>query len=116
VQEGTLFRNALLVALCYLFVLAWLLEPRLALGLAPFVLGMIWRVGVSRRRLRGAMIAAALTTARQLDMTVVGAPDLLKRRGAESAAGPSSVWTRLGRLLSWRRLTNAARRVALVLF
>jgi hypothetical protein len=116
VQEGTLFRDALLVALGYLFVLAWLLEPRLALGLAPFLLVMIWRVAVSRRRLRGAMIAAALTTARQLEMTVVGAPDLLRRRGAEATLGPSGLLSRLGRLVSWRRLANVARRVSLVLF
>ncbi len=118
-QRATLFQKALLLALGYLFVLAWAAAPSAALYVAPFLLLMVGRVFASERQLRGAVMAAVLTSARQLGMTVVGAPDLLARRvpeRVETEEAPLPLAARWAASLSWRRLASAARRVTMSLF
>ena len=120
VHRATLFQKALLFALGYLCVLAWAVQPHWAFCVAPVVAAMLWRVHATKRQLRAAVIAAVLTTARELGMTVVGAPDLLTRRtvGEREAAiaEDAPLAARLGAVFSWRRVLITARRMTLSLF
>jgi len=116
--RATLFQKALILGLGYSVILAWAIEPRWALYVAPLILATLWQVRHTGRELRAAVIASVMTTARQMGMTVVGAPDLLAKRGEreEPATASLPVASRLIALLSWRRLSGVARRVALLLF
>ena len=118
VHRATLFQKALLFALAYLCVLAWAIQPQWALWIAPVVAATLWQVHATQRQLRAAVMAAVLTTARQLSMTVVGAPDLLTRRPTADAmlAEDAPLAARLAASLFWRRLLATARRMALTLF
>jgi hypothetical protein len=48
---------------------------------APLLAAAVWRLGSARRRLRRTVLACVLRTAEELEMTVVGAPDVLRRPG-----------------------------------
>jgi glycosyltransferase involved in cell wall biosynthesis len=120
VRQATLFQKALVVGLAYLAALAWAIEPRAILYVVPFILATLWQVHWSTRQLHTAVMAAALTTARQLGMAVVDAPELLARKPAgerdEVGAQAAPASTRLAGPLFWRRLWAAARRMSLTLF
>jgi O-antigen biosynthesis protein len=119
VRRPTLFRNALLVLLGYLFAAAWAVEPMVALGAMPLFLFALWRLRNSGQRLRSAVMAAALTAAERLGMTVVGAaeaaePGREQERAVRPAVLPVPEATRIGALAWLRRLVNAAARVTAV--
>jgi hypothetical protein len=120
VYRATLFQRALLFGIGYLCLLAWAVQPHWALYVAPFAVATLLQVRAAQRQLRAAVMAAVLTTARQLGMTVVGMPDLFTRKPAverdELAAESAPLAARLGAVFSWRRLLANARRVTLSLF
>jgi O-antigen biosynthesis protein len=92
--KPTLFHNALLLLLGYVTVLCWAIEGDLPLlAMVPILVGVAWQLASSRRRLRRTVMASLLGTAETLGMTVVGAPDVLRRQGVqdEPGTGPEAV-------------------------
>jgi hypothetical protein len=77
--QPTLFHNALLSVYAYALLLCSIIDLRLALLPLPLLAVSLWQLASSRRRLRRTVIACLLTTAEQLGMSVIGAPDLLRR-------------------------------------
>jgi hypothetical protein len=119
VERATFFQKALLVGLGYLMALAFAAAPHAILYVVPFILATLWQVRWSARQLHTAVLAAALTTARQLGMTVVDAPGLLTRKPAgegEEAGAEVLTAARTASPFFWRRLWAAARRMSLTLF
>jgi glycosyltransferase involved in cell wall biosynthesis len=88
-MKPTLFRNALLLLLGYLLVLGWAWSKSVLLFLLPVLLGVAWQLGSSRRRLRRTVMATILATAERLGMSVVGAPDAIRRRAQPEAPARS---------------------------
>jgi O-antigen biosynthesis protein len=76
---ATLFQKALWMALGFVLVLAWAVSPTVAAFMVPVLLALLVAVRVSGRRLNAVVMAAVLSVAEQLRMTVVGAPRLFER-------------------------------------
>ena len=70
--KPTLFRDALLLLLSYVLVLAYAWSLTALFAFLPVVPLMAWQLGSSRRRLRRTVMACILSTAEGLGMTVVG--------------------------------------------
>jgi glycosyltransferase involved in cell wall biosynthesis len=78
--RATLFQKALLLWLGYVLVLAWGVESSLALYVTPLLAAVLWQVRASSERLRSVVASGILNAAEGLGMTVVGQPELLRRR------------------------------------
>jgi hypothetical protein len=78
----TLYHNAALFMLAYVLVLVWFLNQRFALILVPPLVAVAWLLRSSRRRLRRTLVACILASAEKLGMTLMGAPELLRRAPA----------------------------------
>jgi glycosyltransferase involved in cell wall biosynthesis len=106
--RATLFYNALVCLLWYVLVLGWfanrspevsvddfLTRPwlllvgfvnnRWELALIPVLVAILWRLRVLWWQLNRTVMASVLNVAEGLGMTVVGAPELLRRPAAEPA-------------------------------
>jgi len=84
---ATLFQKALWMGLGYAVVLAWGLSAELALPMVPVLLAFFVHLRLSGRRLNAVVMAAVLSVAERLGMTVVGAPDAFARPLDADAAG-----------------------------
>jgi hypothetical protein len=84
---ATLYHKLVLLLLAYGLVLVSLADHRLGVLLVPPALAVAWQLTASRRRLLRTLVACILTTAQELRMTLVGAPELL-RAEAEPEAAP----------------------------
>ena len=84
----TLYHNAALFMLAYVVVLVWFLDYRFALVLVPGLMAIAWRLRSSRRRLRRTLVACILASAEKLGMTLMGAPELLRRVPAAATEPP----------------------------
>jgi glycosyltransferase involved in cell wall biosynthesis len=77
-MNATLYQKALLFLGGYVFLLGWFLDVRSVYLVAPVLALMVVRLVAARRRLRRTVVAALLESARELGMSLVGAPELLK--------------------------------------
>jgi uncharacterized MnhB-related membrane protein len=84
---ATLFQKALWIGLGYAVALAWGLSASLALAIVPLMLVLFVHLRLSGRRLNAVVMAAVLSVAERLGMTVVGAPDAFARPLEADGAG-----------------------------
>jgi glycosyltransferase involved in cell wall biosynthesis len=87
--QPTLYHNALVLMLGYLLTLATLIDGRWALALAPLLGAALWRLSISRRRLRRTVNAAVLAVAEELGVTVLDAPAEVEPADAPAPAPPA---------------------------
>jgi hypothetical protein len=76
---ATLFQKALWMALGYLLFLAWGLSPTFAVAMVPVLVALLVHLRASGRRLNAVVMAAVLSIAEQVGMTVLGAPEVFAR-------------------------------------
>jgi hypothetical protein len=89
-MSATLYQKALVFMGGYAFVLAWLLDHRTVYLTVPALGVLLLRLLSARRRLRRTVVAALLEAARELRMTLVGAPELLRSEPLAPVAGDAT--------------------------
>jgi hypothetical protein len=88
--QPTLYQRALWLLIGYVFVLAWFVDRRIELLLAPVLGFLAFKLLAARRLLRRTIVAGLLQSAQDLAMTFVGDPELLKKPEPARPAAPAA--------------------------